>query len=162
MIKALVLASHKHLESTLDPTPLPSPQLCQTWALAHVGECIWAIRALTLSTHVVPSNETKKVLRLLHSPAKVDFPFFVDDFNLGTKFILDREAFVSTLACSHCLSSSRPLGVVYEFLWHCFVVNVSMSGFDLFFKVCGHIIQGHVPPSISCFLSTSQLLVLEK
>jgi len=162
MIKTLALASCKHLELTLDPTPFPSPQLCWTWALAHVGECIWAIRTLTLSTHVVPSNETKGVLRFLHSPIEVDLPFFVDDFHLGMKLILDREAFVFALACSHYLFSSRPLGVVYELLWNCFIINDPMSGFDLFFKVCGHIIQDHVPSSLSCLFFASHLLTLEK
>jgi hypothetical protein len=37
-----------------------------------------------------------------------------------------------------------------------------MSGFDLFFEICGHIARGHVPPSISHLLSTSPLLTLEK
>jgi hypothetical protein len=41
--------------------------------------------------------------------------------------------------------------MLYEPLWYCFVPNDSTSGFDLFFKICGHIAQSHVPPSISHF-----------
>jgi hypothetical protein len=42
-----------------------------------------------------------------------------------------------------------------------FILNDSASGFNLFFKVCGHIVQSHVPPSMLRFLSTSWLLALE-
>jgi hypothetical protein len=38
----------------------------------------------------------------------------------------------------------------------------STSVFDSFFKVCGHIVQGHVPPSISCLFFSFQLIALEK
>jgi len=37
-----------------------------------------------------------------------------------------------------------------------------MSGFNLFFKVCEHIVRNHVPPSVSHLLSTFQFLTLEK
>jgi hypothetical protein len=37
-----------------------------------------------------------------------------------------------------------------------------MSGLNFYFEVCGHITQGHVPLSISHFLSTFRLLPLEK
>jgi hypothetical protein len=40
--------------------------------------------------------------------------------------------------------------MVYELLQDYFVPDDSTNGFDLFFKVCGHIAHGHVPPSISC------------
>jgi hypothetical protein len=55
-----------------------------------------------------------------------------------------------------------PLGMVYELLWDCFFLNDSISGFDLFFKVCGHIVWSHVPPSVSCLFFASRLLTLEK
>jgi hypothetical protein len=32
----------------------------------------------------------------------------------------------------------------------------------LFFEICEHIVHGHIPPSISHMLITSQLLALEK
>jgi hypothetical protein len=31
-----------------------------------------------------------------------------------------------------------------------------------FFNVCGHIVHGHVPPSVSHLFATSQLLALQK
>jgi hypothetical protein len=65
------------------------------------------------------------------------------------------------LAHSSYLSSSGPSDMVYELLWDYFVPNDSTSGFNFFFKVCGHIVQGHVPPLL-CLLSTSWLLTLEK
>jgi hypothetical protein len=37
-----------------------------------------------------------------------------------------------------------------------------MSGFNLYFEVCGQIAQGHVSLSISCLLFAFQLLLLEK
>jgi hypothetical protein len=40
--------------------------------------------------------------------------------------------------------------MVYELLWDCFVPDDFANGFDLFFEICGHIVRGHVPPSISC------------
>ncbi len=52
--------------------------------------------------------------------------------------------------------------MVYELLRDCFVLDDFASGFNLFFEVCGHIVQGHIPPSISRSFSTSRLLVLEK
>jgi hypothetical protein len=56
------------------------------------------------------------VLHLLHPPAKVDLPPFVDDFHLETKVTLDCKAFVSALAHSPGLFSGGPLNMVYEFL----------------------------------------------
>jgi hypothetical protein len=75
---------------------------------------------------------------------------------------LDRETFISTLTRSPHLSSDDPLGMVYELLWDCFVPNDYVNGFDFFFEICGHIIRGHVPPSLSHLLVASQLLALEK
>jgi hypothetical protein len=120
------------------------------------------VHALTSNTPTTPSNETTRVLHLLHPPIEVDFPPFVDDFHPKTKVTLVRETFISTLACSPCLSSDGLLSMVYELLQDCFVLNDYVSGFNLFFKVCGHIAQGHVPPLVSCLLSTSLFLSLEK
>jgi hypothetical protein len=52
--------------------------------------------------------------------------------------------------------------MVYHLLRDCFAPNDFANGFNFFFEICGHIIQGHVPPSISPSFSTSQLLMLEK
>ncbi len=67
---------------------------------------------------------------------------------------LDQEAFVFALAYSPHLSSSVFLGMVYELLRYCFVLDDSTSAFDLFFEICGHIVRGHVPPLIQRFFST--------
>jgi hypothetical protein len=92
------------------------------------------------------------VLCLLHPLAEVDFPPFVDDFHPEMKVILDNEAFISSLVHSPRLSSNGLLGMVYELLQDYFVPYDSISGFNLFFEECGHIVQGHVPPLISHLL----------
>jgi hypothetical protein len=86
----------------------------------------------------------------------------MDDFNPKMRVILDQKAFIFTLAHSPCIFSSGLLGMVYELLRDCFVPNDFAIAFNLFFEICGHIVQGHVPPSISHLFSTSQLLMLEK
>ncbi len=96
---AHTLASHKHLESIPNPTPLPSTRLCHTWALVHVKEDVWIVHALTLSTLATPPDETTWVLCLFHPPIEVDIPLFYD-FHLETKVILNWKAFVSALVCS--------------------------------------------------------------
>ncbi len=82
------------MELTLGPTPPPLTWLCNAWAFVNVGEYVWAIHALVLSTFVAPSNETKGVLCLLHPYAKVDLPPFIDDFHLETKVILEKHFFL--------------------------------------------------------------------
>jgi hypothetical protein len=52
--------------------------------------------------------------------------------------------------------------MVYELLRNCFVPDDLVSGFDLFFKVCGHIVRDHVPLLVSHLLFTFRLLTLEK
>jgi hypothetical protein len=94
-----------------------------------------------------------KVFNFFHSLIEVDVPPFVDVFHPKTKVILEWETFVSAWDCSSHLSSGGPLGMVYELLRDYFVLDDYASVFDLFFKVCGHIVRGHVPPSISCLLS---------
>jgi hypothetical protein len=42
--------------------------------------------------------------------------------------------------------------MVYELLQDYFVPDDFASDFDLFFKVCGDIVRGHVPPLVSFFL----------
>ncbi len=71
------------------------------------------------------------------------------------KVTLDQEAFVSTLAHSPCLFFNGPSNIVYELLRNCFVLDDFVSGFDLFFKICGHIARSHVPPSLSHLFFTS-------
>jgi hypothetical protein len=85
-------------------------------ALANVGKYVRTIHALIPSTPTTPSNETTKVFRLFHPPTKVDLPPFVDDSHPEMNVILNREAFVSTLACSPHLSFDGLLGMVYELL----------------------------------------------
>jgi hypothetical protein len=71
---------------------------------------------------------------------------------------LDWKAFIFVLSC---LSSNNPLSMVYEILWDYFVPDDSSNDF-IFFNVCGHIVHGHVPPSISHLLATLQSLILQK
>jgi hypothetical protein len=94
--------------------------------------------SFTFSTHLLRTN----------------LPPFVDDFHPKMKVFLNWNTFVSTLARSPCLYSDGPP--------NCFVLDGFRSGFDFFFKVCGHIIRSHIPPLVSCLLSTSQHLTLEK
>jgi len=51
---------------------------------------------------------------------------------------------------------------MYEFLWDCLVLDNFTSGFNLYFEVCEHIAQGHVPLSISHLLFAFWFLSLEK
>ncbi len=95
------------------------------------------MHALALNTYIAPFDETTKVFHLLHLFVEVDFHPFVDDFHLETKVILDQKTFI--LVRSPYLYSSGPSSMVYEFLRNCFVPNDFTSGFDLFFKACGHI-----------------------
>jgi hypothetical protein len=105
MIRTFNLISCKRLESIPNPTPLPSAQLCCTWAFTHVREYVQVVRSLILNTHVTPSDETMKVFHLFHPPVEVDFPLFVNDFHHETKVFLDQEALVSTFVRSpHLLS----------------------------------------------------------
>ncbi len=143
-------------------TSLPSKQLCRAWAFVHVGEYTRTIHTLVPNTHATPSNQTTWILHLLHPPVEVDIPPFVNDFHPKIKVTLNRHAFISTLVYSSCISSYHPLSIVYEILQNYFVLDNSMSDFNLFFEICGHIVQGHVPPSISHLFFASQLLTLEK
>ncbi len=123
---------------------------------------IWMICALALSTLIAPYDETMRVFHLLHLLIEVDFPPFVDDFHLETKVTLDQKTFISILAHSPHFSFGGPSSMVYELLQNYFVPNDYTSGFDFFFEVCGHIVQGHVPLLILQLLSTSRFLALEK
>ncbi len=146
----------------LDLTPPLSTQLHHRWALAHVREYVWTICALASSTHVTPFDKTIWVLRFLHSFFEVDLPPFIDNFHIDMEVTLNWKTFIYALACSPHLFFGGPLGMVYEFLQDYFVPNDSINGFNLFFKVCGHITQGHVPPSILSLFFAFQLLVSEK
>jgi hypothetical protein len=69
----------------------------------------------------------------LHPLAEVDLPPFVDNFHPKID-VLDREAFISTLTHSSCLSSNSPSNMVYQFLQDYFVLDDSISGFVDFFR----------------------------
>jgi hypothetical protein len=146
----------------LNPMPPTSTWLHFARALAHVREYIQAIHALILSTFGAPFDETIRCFCLLHPLAKIDLHPFVDDFHPKTKVILNWKPFIFVLACSPRLSFDGPLNMGYELSKDYFVLDDFMNGFYFFFKVCGHIAWGHVPPSVLHFLSASQLLTLEK
>jgi hypothetical protein len=102
------------------------------------------------------------VLRHLHPLVEVDLPPFVDDFHPKIKVFLDRETYIFVLARSPCLVFGGPSNMVYEILQNGFLPYDYVSGFNVFLEVCGHIVQGHVPPLILCLFFTFQLLMLKK
>jgi hypothetical protein len=104
---------------------------------------------------MTPSAKTITTFCHLHPLVEVDFPYFVDNFHPKTNLVLDRKEFIYALTCFSRLSFSSPLGMVYEFLQDCFVLDDSASGFDLFFEICGDIACGHVFPSVSHLLVAS-------
>jgi hypothetical protein len=65
---------------------------------------------------MAPLVETIANLCHLHPLAEVDLPLFANDFHLEINFVLDRDAFISTLKCSPHRSSGEPLGMVCELL----------------------------------------------
>jgi hypothetical protein len=83
-----------------------------------------------------------RVFCLIHLLAEVDFPPFIDDFHLETKVTSNQKTFISILACSPHFSFGGPSSMVYELLQNYFVPNDSMSGFNLFFEIYGHIARG--------------------
>jgi hypothetical protein len=139
MIRTFVLAYRKCLESTSNPTPFPSIQLHHTHAFVHVREYVWIVCALFSSILVTPSDKTTVFLNFLHQHIEVDLPLFINDFHPEMEVILNRKAFIYVLAYSPCLFSGGLLPMVYEFWQDCFVPNDFASGFNFFFKVCGHI-----------------------
>jgi len=146
----------------LNLTSPTSTQLCYVLAFVHVGEYAQAVRALVPNTLVAPSTDTIAALCHFHPSAKVDLLLFVYNFHPKMNIVLDKEAFISALTRSPRLSSGDPLCMVYELLHDCFVLDDSISGFDILFELCGHIFCGHVPPLVSRLLVASQLLALEK
>jgi hypothetical protein len=162
MIRTLALASHKHLKSTLDPTPPPSTRFCYPWAFVHVRKYVWTICALALGTFATPPNDTIGVLRLFHPHVKINTP---------PPFLWfpsrDKLYFKSKGICL-CLDS-----FITSFFWWPFRHGVwafttlfcptwFYKWFWPLFKVCGHIIWGHVPPLVSHFFFASWFLKLEK
>jgi hypothetical protein len=127
------LASQRFLETAPNPTPPPLTQLYHAWALTHVEEYVQTMCALAPNTFVAPLVETITTFHHLHPLAEVDLPRFVDDFHLKTNLVLDREAFIFALTHSPCLSFNGPLGMVYELLQDCFVLDDYANGFDFFF-----------------------------
>jgi hypothetical protein len=102
------------------------------------------------------------VLCFVHPLIEVDLPLFIDDFHLKIEITLNQKAFNSALVHSPHFSSNGPLSVVYELLRDYFVQNDFMSGFDLFFEICEHIVESHVPLSISPFVFCISIPNVEK
>jgi hypothetical protein len=112
--------------------------------MPHISPCscreyVQTICALTPNTLTTPSNETTGIFYLPHPFVKVDLLPFVNDFHLEMEVTLDRKTFISTLACSPHLSSDGPSYMVYQLLQDYFVIHHYANGFNLFFKVFGHI-----------------------
>jgi hypothetical protein len=145
MIRTLVLVSCRCLRLITNPTPPPSTWLHHAPTFDHVGEYVWITRALTLNTSATSFDETMWIFCLFHSLAEVDPPPFCQWFPSWDGGYLNRKAFIFALAYSPCLSSSGLLSMVYEFLQDYFVLDDFVSGFNLFFEICGHIVWSHVP-----------------
>ncbi len=73
--------------------------------------------ALAPNTLVTPSVKTITALYHLHPLVEVDLPSLVDNFHLKMDFFKNKEAFISTLTRSPCLSFHDPLNMVFELLW---------------------------------------------
>jgi len=162
MIRTFALTFCKCLDLITNPTPLPLTWLHHTQTLVHIGEYAWTLHALTPNTPRAPFDKAMWILCFLHPLAKVDFPPFIDDFHLEMEVILNWGAFTSTLTYSPRFFFDGPSSMVYELLQDYFVPNDFMNDFDLLKKICGHIVQGHVPPLILCSFSTSWLLTIWK
>jgi hypothetical protein len=145
-----------------DPNPPPSTQLRCAQALVHVREYVRTVCALAFGTLTTPLVKTIVAFRHLHPLVEVDFLHFVNDFHPEMDLVLDKEAFISILTHSPCLSFGGPSSMVYKLLGDCYVPDNFANGFDLFFEICRHIACGHVLPSLSHLLVALRLLVLDK
>ncbi len=76
---------------------------------------------------MMTNSNYKLVLTTLINPFHKPF---VNDFHLETNLVLHKEAFFFTFTRSPHLSSNGPLGMVYELLSNCFVLNNFFNGFD--------------------------------
>jgi hypothetical protein len=132
-IKTHALASQRSLMMAPDPIPLPLTQLRHTRAFAHAREYVRSMRTLAHSTPMTPLIETITTLWHLLPLAEVNFYPFVDNFHPKMNLVLDRKTFISMFPCFPHLSFDSPLGMVYELLKDCFVVDNFASGFDIFF-----------------------------
>jgi len=139
-IRTFVLAYCKCSDSTSNPTPLPSTQLHCAQAFAYVGEYIWTRCALSSST-CSPIWQDHNSLLFFPSTCWGWFSPFIDDFHPKMEVTLDWEAFIYVLVYSPYLFSSDLSPMVYEFRQDYFVPNDFVSGFNLFFYVCGHIVR---------------------
>jgi hypothetical protein len=120
----------KCLDSTSNPTRLPSTQLHYAQAFAHVGEYVWTICALSLNTPPTPFNKTTRVFCFLQQLVEVDLPPFIDDFHLEMEVTLNQRAFIYVLVYSSCFSSNGFSPMVYEFWQDCFVPNDFANDFQ--------------------------------
>jgi hypothetical protein len=116
MIQAKALTSRKSSKIVVDHFPPPLAQLHCAQAFAHVEKYVQTMCALVMNISMVPSNDTMVAFYLLDPLAKVDLPHFVNDFHPKTKFIINREVFIFSLACSPHLSFNSPSNMVYELL----------------------------------------------
>jgi hypothetical protein len=97
---------------------------------------------------MTPTTKTIINFRHFHPLAEVDLPFVINNFHPNTNIFLDKEAFIFALAHSPHFSFGDPLSIVYEFLRNYFFPNDSTNGFDIFLKICKHIIHDHVLPLV--------------
>jgi hypothetical protein len=74
------------------------------------------MHALAPSILMVPFDEIMTTFCLFHALADVDLLFFVNDFHIKTKVILNQEVLFPALAHSPHFSFNNPLSMVYELL----------------------------------------------
>jgi hypothetical protein len=101
------------------------------------------------------------IFHLFHLFAEVETSHFVD-FHPEMEVTLDWEIFISTLFHSPHIFFDGPWVWCMNFYKIVLVLDNYVNGFDLYFKVCAHIVQGHVSPSVSHLFSASWFIVLEK
>jgi hypothetical protein len=116
MIQAKALTFRKSSEIVVDHFPPLLAQLHYAQAFPHVGKYVQTMCALVMNISMVPSDDTMVAFCLFDPLAKVDLPHFVNDFHPKTKFIVNQEVFIFSLACSPHLSFNSPSSMVYELL----------------------------------------------
>jgi hypothetical protein len=161
-IRPHALTSCRCLESTLDPTPPPLTELCP---------CIgpYSCKGIHSSNTCTSSKQTYNPIwwdhgseSLLHPLVEVDIPPFVNDSHLETDVTLIGRHLSLFWLVQHVFFPMAFQICYMNFYTKRIVPNDYANGFDLFFEVCGHIVQGHVPPLVLLLFFTCQFLTLEK
>jgi len=125
-------------------------QLCHAHTLAHVGEYVQAIHALTSSTFISPFDETTKIICFFNPLVEVDFPTFIDDFHFEMKFTLDQDPIIFALVHSSHFSSWWSIGYG---VW-AFIKKICLKWFCEWFRPLFQHMWAHCLRSCSTFSIT--------